>query len=72
MSEGRRRIELPERLLERVDERVEHTDFESAEAYLEFAIEQLLRRVEHDDAGEEHVDAGEEEIRDRLDVLGYL
>jgi Arc/MetJ-type ribon-helix-helix transcriptional regulator len=62
-------VELPERVLSRIERRVEHTDFDSTSAYVTFVLEEVLASVEADDL-DDTVD--EDEVRDRLRSLGYL
>lgn len=62
-------IELPERVLSRIERRVEHTDFDSTSAYVTFVLEEVLASVEADDLNDA---VDEDEVRDRLRSLGYL
>lgn len=71
MSEGVQVVELPEQLIRQVEDRLEYTEFESAEEYLAFAVEQLLRGVEERSTDDEPLDS-DGEIRDQLESLGYL
>lgn len=69
-SDGdRAAVELPERVLSRVERRVERTDFDSASAYVTFVLEEVLASVEADDLNDA---VDEDEVRDRLRSLGYL
>ena len=63
-------VEIPERVLSRVERRVEHTDFDSTSAYVTFVLEEVLASVEADGDLDDTVD--EDEVRDRLRSLGYL
>jgi Arc/MetJ-type ribon-helix-helix transcriptional regulator len=64
-------IELPESLVERVQSRLDRTEFETADEYVEFVLEETLARVEAatDDSP---TDVAEDEIQSRLESLGYL
>lgn len=64
-------IELPERLIQRVEDRLEYTEFESVEEYIAFAMEGLLRGVEERSAEDEPLDM-DGHVRDQLESLGYL
>jgi Arc/MetJ-type ribon-helix-helix transcriptional regulator len=64
-------VTLSEDLVERLERRVQHTDFESADDYAEFVLSEVLARIEHDvERGEDG--ASRETVRDRLQSLGYL
>ncbi|MFC7172397.1 hypothetical protein ACFQL0_01395 [Haloplanus litoreus] len=62
---------LSEDLVERLERRVQHTDFESADDYAEFVLSEVLARIEHDVERPED-GASREAVRDRLQSLGYL
>lgn len=70
MTEETRTIELSERLLTWAEERLEYTEFDSTEEYVDFALERLLRGVEERDEDAEPVDS--DGVRDQLESLGYL
>jgi Arc/MetJ-type ribon-helix-helix transcriptional regulator len=64
-------VELPERVVSRVEQRLGRTEFETVSEYVAFAMEEVLYRVEDEtDDGESAVD--EAEVEDRLKSLGYL
>ncbi|WP_276300067.1 hypothetical protein [Halorussus lipolyticus] len=64
-------VELPERVVSRVEQRLPRTEFETVSEYVAFAMEEVLYRVEDEtDDGESAVD--EAEVEDRLKSLGYL
>lgn len=70
-SEDLSSVALPERLVSRVERRLEYTEFETTEAYVAFVLEETLARVEREtDADPPDVDR--EEVHDRLESLGYL
>lgn len=62
-------VEVPKRVLSRIERRVEHTDFDSTSAYVTFVLEEVLASVEADDLNDA---VDEDEVRDRLRSLGYL
>jgi Arc/MetJ-type ribon-helix-helix transcriptional regulator len=66
---AREEVALSRALLDRVERRVAHTQFESAAEYVEFVVEEVLHEVEEGDDGD-RVD--EAEVLDRLESLGYL
>lgn len=68
-----RTIELPEDLVRRVEARLPKTEWDEAEAYVKFVLEEVLTEVESEADEVADFDAvDEEEIRDRLESLGYL
>lgn len=77
-----RTVEIPERTAERISDRVSGTEFDSVDAYVGFALDQLLGELDRTTAGEDRrpvtgtesadEDPTEEAVRERLDSLGYL
>lgn len=64
-------VELPRRVVERVEARVPLTEFDSVDEYVTFVVEEVLYAVEEaSDEDAEPVD--EAEVRSRLESLGYL
>jgi Arc/MetJ-type ribon-helix-helix transcriptional regulator len=73
MTESRSRsIDLPADILERVDRRVQHTEFEDASEYVTHVLEEVLYELEQgdDEPASEAVD--ERQVEERLESLGYL
>lgn len=66
-----RRITLPEHVLARVERRLPHTEFDTPDEYITYALEELLAQVDAVSA-EEYDGAAEQEIESRLKSLGYL
>jgi Arc/MetJ-type ribon-helix-helix transcriptional regulator len=65
-------IELPAEIVDRVDERLPRTEFDSTDEYIAFVLEEVLSQVEAE-TGDGDVDTvDEEQVRDRLESLGYL
>jgi hypothetical protein len=71
--EETRALELPDRVVERVEDRLPRTEWDRPEEYVTYVLEEVLHRVEretdHDDGFES---VGEDEVHDRLKSLGYL
>jgi len=65
-------IDISDDLLNRVDERVAHTEFDSASEYVEHVLEEVLYHVEDASDGEAREAFDEGEVEDRLESLGYL
>lgn len=72
MGTDRRTIELPGDLVERIEARVPHTEFDDADAYVGHVVEEVLLHVqrEHDLGDDDAVD--EQQVQERLKSLGYL
>ncbi|WP_158855668.1 hypothetical protein [Halorhabdus sp. CUG00001] len=66
-------IELPEDLASRIEDRLEYTDFDSVDEYVEFLTREVLGIVEAEaETGGETIDERESEVRSRLRSLGYI
>ena len=65
-------ISLPKRILNRVEQRVPHTEFDSSEEYVTYVLEEVLYRVEDRSnvTADEAID--EKDVKERLKSLGYL
>lgn len=72
-TDDQQTVELPSRVVDRVDERVRVTDFGSADEYVTFVLRETLARVESE-SGEETAPDGvsEADVQSRLESLGYL
>lgn len=71
---GTEQVNLPATLVSRVRERVEVTEFESVEEYVEYVLEEVLWQVESasSDATEPAGEIDETVVEERLESLGYL
>lgn len=69
--ENTQQIEIPARLVERVERRVPHTTFDDAGEYIAYVVEEILAQVE-DHADEKFDNNNDEELEARLKSLGYL
>ncbi|WP_336000339.1 hypothetical protein [Halorientalis halophila] len=67
-----RDVELPERIVERVEQRLPRTEFDSTGEYVTFVMEEVLYRVEQETEDEDFEEVDEDEVKDRLKSLGYL
>ncbi|WP_251328601.1 hypothetical protein [Haloplanus pelagicus] len=62
-------VHLSDSIYERVQSRVDASDFEDADEYVEYVVATVLDRIEGDGEGT----AGDrEEVMDKLRDLGYL
>lgn len=69
--EERRSLDLPGGIVDRIEQRLPRTDFDTPEAYVTYVMREVLYYVESETDGEfEPVD--EADVRDRLRSLGYL
>ena len=68
---GLRMVALPESVLDRVENRLPYTEFDTSEAYVTYALEELLSQVV-EVSDDDYEVAAEGEIENRLKSLGYL
>ena len=64
-------VTLPTNLLDRVDERLPRTNFDTRDQYIAYVLAETLARVE-DASDDEHGSVDEREVESRLRSLGYL
>ncbi len=64
-------IEIPQELYERIEKRVQDTEFSSVSEYITYVLREVLASLEEE---EEEVFTKEEEekVKERLRALGYL
>lgn len=73
MSEKEERnICLPASVLNKVDRRVQYTEFESTTEYITYVLEEVLYHVEEESNIDEKENVDETQVRERLKSLGYL
>lgn len=70
-AEAVREVALPDRLVARVEARLPHTEFETADEWIVYALEEVLVRVESG-TDEARPTVTEAEVERRLESLGYL
>lgn len=66
-----RTVALPESVVARVEGRLAHTEFDTPEEYITYALEELLVQVD-DETDDNYESVSEGEIESRLKSLGYL
>lgn len=71
-AETTRAIELPNRIVERVERRLPRTEWDEPQEYIAYVMEEVLYKVEQDTDDDEFEEVNEEEVKDRLKSLGYL
>lgn len=67
----RRSLDLPGGLVDRVEQRLPRTDFDTPEAYVTYVMREVLYHVESE-TDEEFEPVDEADVKDRLRSLGYL
>lgn len=65
-------VSLPAQVLSRFEARVQHSEFESVESYLEFLIEEVDHQLDQQEEAETGPAVDDSEVEDRLRSLGYL
>jgi len=71
-SEETRTVELPARVVDRVEDRLPRTEWGDPAEYVTYVMEEVLYRVEQETADDDFEAVDEAEIQDRLKSLGYL
>lgn len=72
IQENTQSLELPKRIVERVEKRIPRTEWDTPEEYITFVLEEVLYRVEQETDDEDFEPVDEEEVKERLKSLGYL
>jgi len=70
--EDSRAVEIPERIVERVEDRLPRTEWDTPEEYMTYVLEEVLYRVEQETEDDDFEEVDEQEVKDRLESLGYL
>jgi Arc/MetJ-type ribon-helix-helix transcriptional regulator len=70
--EETRSVELPERIVERVEDRLPRTEWDDPASYITYVMEEVLYRIEQETADDDFEPVDEDEVKDRLKSLGYL
>jgi Arc/MetJ-type ribon-helix-helix transcriptional regulator len=66
-----REVSLPDSLVENLQRRVQRSDFEDLDAYVQFVLEEVV--TDHPELNEGAVDdTHDEAVREQLESLGYL
>lgn len=71
-NRARATISVPASVYERVERRLERSEFETADEYATFVLEEVLARVEDATDDETASSVDQEEVETRLEALGYL
>lgn len=65
-------VDLPQRIVDRVDDRLPRTEFDTTGEYITYVLEEVLYRVEQETEDDDFEPVDEDEVKDRLKSLGYL
>jgi len=65
-------VELPSRIVDRIDDRLPRTEWDDPAEYITFVMEEVLYHVEQETADDDFDAVDEDEVKDRLESLGYL
>ena len=71
-TEDSQPVDLPDRIVERVEARLPRTEFDDVAEYITFVMEEVLYRVEKETEDDDFEAVDEDEVKDRLKSLGYL
>jgi hypothetical protein len=63
---------IPKRIIDRVEDRLPRTEWETPEEYITFVMEEVLYQVEQETEDDDFEPVDEDEVKDRLKSLGYL
>jgi len=69
-QEQQQSVDLPVRILDRVEARLPRTEFDSSAEYITHVMEEVLYRVEQETEDDDFEEV--DEVKDRLKSLGYL
>lgn len=72
MQENTEAVNLPERIVERVEARLPRTEWDTPAEYITYVLEEVLYQVEKETEGDDFEPIDEEEVKERLRSLGYL
>lgn len=65
-------LAMPQRIVDRVEDRLPRTEWEHPEEYITYVMEEVLYRVEKETEDDDFEPVDEDEVKDRLKSLGYL
>jgi len=65
-------IEIPKRIYEEIQKRIDGEEFKSVEEFVTFVLEEVLKDEEEEEPQDVLSEEDEEKIKERLRGLGYL
>jgi hypothetical protein len=66
------KLTVSDDLANRIEARVQQTEFETVDEYAEFVLSEVLTRVEREAERSSKPSPSDESVQDRLQSLGYL
>jgi hypothetical protein len=72
MQEEAQSLDIPVRIIDRVEDRLPRTEWDEPEEYITYVMEEVLYRVEQETEDDDFEEIDEQEVEDRLKSLGYL
>lgn len=72
INEETRTVELPEYIVDKIEERLPRTEWNTPEPYITYVMEEVLYRVEDSTEDDNFEPVNESEVQNRLKSLGYL
>lgn len=72
MSEEYGTIKVPKGLLEKIEKRIQGTEFKSVDEYTTFVLEEVVKEDGEEEAEEVFSEEDEKKVKERLRALGYL
>lgn len=65
-------IDIPADVVDRIEARLQGTEWESPSEYITYVLQEVLYRIEEETDGTYEESIDEDEVKDRLRSLGYL
>ncbi|WP_246988353.1 hypothetical protein [Halorientalis marina] len=65
-------VDIPSDVLARIEDRVGHTEFDDANEYIIYVLEEVLHTVAQETDTATDADVDEQQVEERLKSLGYL
>jgi hypothetical protein len=72
MSEEYREIRINKDLIDRIQKRIQGTEFSSVEEYVTFVLEEVINETDEEEHQEVFSEEDEAKVKGRLRALGYL
>lgn len=72
MKEDCGRINIPKRILEKIEKRLDKTEFKSVEEYVSFVLDEVVKENAHEETSEPISNEDDAKIKGRLKALGYI
>lgn len=72
MQEPTQPVDIPERLVERVEARLPRTERDTVAEYVTYVLEEVLYHVEQETEDDDFEPVDEAAVKERLRSLGYL